>query len=271
MEQQTIEHIEKNTSALKAANRLDECDDPVALVPNGYTIKRLDYYNAQPERFRGVFTTTSIHHFVEYANEQGEVFCLVNADDMCAVSYFDLGNPEQPGHGEHRARLNLKITAPFQELLQDNGKTFSQKRFAEWLEDWREFITPMSGDDKPIDIKQAIQAVRKVTINEMKSAEHSQNTFSSAKSTMEKMDANSESNLPEKLTFTCQPYSELSIYEFQTRISLITSGSEPVFTFRIIQLETAQEKMAQEFCDTLGAGLEREEARVFIGDFKKGP
>lgn len=268
MEQQTIDHIERNVTALKAAERLGCCQEEVALIPDGYSVARLEQYLEQPYRFRGIYTTTSMRHFMEYANQQKEVFCLVDPAQMIAVAYFDLGNPDNPGHGDHRARLTLKQSAPYAELLSRDGAFFSQKDFAEWMEDWRNYIKPANEGGQDINIKSAIQAVRKVTINEIKSAEHAQSNFSSAKSTMEKIDASSEEQLPTGITFSCQPYGELSEHSFNLRVSLLT-GDAPRFRLRIIQIETAQEEMAEEFSEKLASGIESENSKVFIGEFSR--
>jgi len=266
MEQQTLEHIEQNAIARTATESLKECHKPLALVPNGYSIESLERFMMQPLEFIGLFTTSSLNHFLEYSKEQKETFCTVNPEHMSAHAFFDLGNEVNPGHGRHRSRLQLEKTAEFRQLLSIDGKAFDQSELAEWIEDWKEHITPINQKGEHYQIKQAVTAIRKVTINTNKKEEHEEQTFSANKTTLEQIDANSSGLLPEGFEWNGSAYHELSPLTIKARVSLLKNRDKPMFRVRLIHLESHTEKMADEFAEKLQTAL-KDKAKVYIGEF----
>ncbi|MBK5145284.1 DUF2303 family protein [Budviciaceae bacterium BWR-B9] len=108
------------------------------VLPDGYKIQRLEHLNGIRDRFRGSMITTSIDDFVRYSIqnatlESNPAGCFINADAMEAVSIFNIGNIDQPGHADNTASIVLKKTAPFRALLDINGRKNRQKDLAEWL------------------------------------------------------------------------------------------------------------------------------------------
>ncbi|EIS9097369.1 DUF2303 family protein, partial [Salmonella enterica] len=119
---------------------------------------------------------------------------------------------------------------------------------------------------KPMDIKQAAGAVRRLTIEAKRNADYEDQDMSASRSVMESVEAKSKNVLPSYFEFECIPYEGLTNRTFRLRFSILTSD-EPILVVRVIQLETAEEEMAKEFRDLLVGKFEGQQIETFIGSF----
>jgi uncharacterized protein YfdQ (DUF2303 family) len=186
---------------------------------------------------------------------------------MTARTIFNLGTIEHPGHADNSALIVLKKTSPFSAVLSVNGRKQGQKELAEWLEDWRDYLLAFDADGNVLDIKQAIGAVRRITIESSRSSDHEDSDFSARRSVMENVEAKSKDIMPAAFEFKCTPYDELQERAIKLRYSILTSQDTPTLVLRIVQLENLQELMAQEFRDILSAKFEETQIETFIGNF----
>ncbi|EBV1737597.1 hypothetical protein DN004_04555, partial [Salmonella enterica subsp. enterica serovar Typhimurium] len=160
-----------------------------------------------------------------------------------------------------------KQTAPFRALLQINGERLKQKQIAEWLEDWSDYLLAFDADGNTMQISQAAQAVRRITIQQATQQDHEDGDFSGKKSLMQSIEASSKDVMPVAFEFKCVPYEGLGERAFSLRNSLLT-GDEPRFVLRIVQLEAQEEAIANEFRDLLISKFDGESVETFIGNFK---
>ncbi|SEK36516.1 Uncharacterized conserved protein YfdQ, DUF2303 family [Kosakonia sacchari] len=248
--------------------KLAGADCPAVALPKDVGVESLERLYASRFRFRGKMETQSIEDFVRYSSAYAAegTRCFINADNMAAVSVFNLGTLENPGHADNKAVLVLKRTSPYTALLKINGDRNSQKQLAEWLEDWSEYITGFDGDGEVIDAKRAAAAVRKITIDAIRSAEYEDQDFSGKRSVMESIEAKSKDIMPAAFEFKCIPYEGLAEYRIKLRMSILASDS-PVLVLRITQLETYEEEMASEFRDLLVEKFKDSAVETFIGTF----
>ncbi|WP_265497607.1 YfdQ family protein [Providencia rustigianii] len=251
-------------------NAVENMPCPAVAIPNGLEIVNLERYQDGRYRFRGSLKTTSINDFVKYSigySEDLGVRCFIDAEDMTARTIFNLGTIEHPGHADNSALIVLKKTSPFSAVLSVNGRKQGQKELAEWLEDWRDYLLAFDADGNVLDIKQAIGAVRRITIESSRSSDHEDSDFSARRSVMENVEAKSKDIMPAAFEFKCTPYDELQERAIKLRYSILTSQDTPTLVLRIVQLENLQELMAQEFRDILSAKFEKTKIETFIGNF----
>lgn len=244
---------------------------PAVVLPSDFNVKSLEHLQEGRYRFRGAMDTTSISDFVKYSMQHGieeGVSCFIDADEMAAKTIFNIGTIGDPGHADNTAMVSLKKTAPFASLLNVNGRKSGQKELAEWLEDWRDNLMAFDAEGNVIDIKQAINAVRKITIEASRSADHEDSDFGAKRSVMESVEAKSRDVMPAAFQFTCTLYDELSERAIKLRYSVLTGGEVPVLVLRIVQLEKLEEQIAQEFRDLLADKFEKTEIQTYIGKFK---
>ncbi|HHG8876717.1 TPA: YfdQ family protein [Citrobacter freundii] len=244
---------------------------PTALLPEGTGIESLERFSLERFRFRGAMTTTSIDDFARYskgyASASEPARCFIDADNMTASSVFNIGTLDNPGHADNVASITLKKTAPFRALLQIDGQRLKQKQIAEWLEDLSDYLLAFDADGNTMQISQAAQAVRRITIQQATQQDHETSDFAGKKSLMQSVEASSKDVMPVAFEFKCVPYEGLGERRFSLRNNLLTSD-EPCFVLRIIQLEAQEEEIANEFRDLLISKFEGESVETFIGNFK---
>ena len=252
-----------------------QTNDTAAALPEGVKIADLEQYLENRRRYRGTMKTNLIGEFVEfvtstidgYSAYTGDNFpCFIDPQAMRAIAFFNLGDIDNPGHGDHQAKLSLQKTEAFQELLGINGKRFDQRQLAEWLEDWIDHIEAIAEDGAILPLSTAVAAIRRITIGTNAETTREEKTFGTRQSAMAEVEAKHKDQLPAFLKFTCEPYQGLQERTFTVRLSLIT-GEKPQISARIVRLETAQEDMAKELEEKLRSGFEDSEVRTFVGEF----
>lgn len=265
-----ITEIRDMVLASLVEKKLADTDCDTIALPASVAVKSLEQFNLERYRFRGSMETSNIDEHVKYSSGYaGEgVRCFIDADAMCAQTIFNIGTLSNPGHADNTASLSLKKTAPFRELLNIDGRKQTQKELAEWLEDYREFLLAFDADGEVLDIKKAVGAVRRITIEQTSSADHEDQDFSAKRSIMESVEAKSKDVMPAAFEFKCIPYEGLGERRFKLRYSILTGGNAPVLVLRIVQLEAEEEKIAVEFLELLTGKFKDVEVETFIGKFK---
>lgn len=254
----------------------EQTNDTAVALPEGVKIADLEQYLENRRRYRGTMKTNLIGEFVEfvtstidgYSAYTGDSFpCFIDPQAMRAIAFFNLGDIDNPGHGDHQAKLSLQKTEAFQELLGINGKRFDQRQLAEWLEDWIDHLQTFGEDGtKELSLAASVAAIRRITIGTTAETTREEKTFGTRQSAMAEVEAKHKDQLPAFLKFTCEPYQGLQERTFTVRLSLIT-GEKPQISARIVRLETAQEEMAKELEEKLRTGFEDSEVRTFVGEF----
>ncbi len=265
-----ISQIQNMAVASLSLEAIEKSLCPAIVLPNEFKVSSLENLQEGRFRFRGEMKTTSISDFVKYsiknAIDEG-VSCFIDADEMSAKTIFNIGTIGEPGHADNTALVKLKQTSPFAALLKIDGVKHRQKELAEWLEDWRDYLMAFDADGNILDIKQAISAVRRITIESTRSAEHEDHDFSAKRSVLENVEARSKDVMPTAFQFTCTPYDELKERSIKLRYSVLTGGDVPVLVLRIVQLENLEEQIAQEFRNLLCDEFDESDIETFIGKF----
>ncbi|PHM45913.1 hypothetical protein Xmau_00304 [Xenorhabdus mauleonii] len=264
-----ISQIQEMSIAASSLDVIKSANFPAALISENYRIESLEEFELLRYRFRGEMKTTSIDDFVKYSiGYSGEgTRCFIDAEKMRAESIFNLGTLSRPDHADNTASVTLKKTAPFRSLLDINARKQRQKDLAEWLEDWHEHLTAFDSDGNVLDIKKAVAAIRRITIEATQSQDHEEHDFSGKRSVLESVEAKSKEVMPAVFEFKCVPYDGLSERRFKLRYSILTGDNVPVLILRIVQLEAKEEAIAGEFRDLLTIEFQDANIETFIGNF----
>lgn len=268
MDSSAIELIQNTAIAAASANRLGT-DTPAVILNTaggGQEIDSLEIFGQGRTRFRGLFNTPSFEDFVGYVEQYNPCTTpvFVDVDRMAARAFFNLGDAEDPGHGDWTANLTLKPTAAFSALCKIDGQRLKQKDLAEFLEDWNDFISAdyIGGDGS---LNRAITAIRKLTIKKQGESVHGITATSASRSEMEQIEAQSD-ELPLGFTWVCEPYVGLKQRTFRLALSVVTTGEVPLIVLRWQRREAVVEEIAKEFRDTLKTTLGGQ-ADVTVGTF----
>lgn len=259
----TIETIE----AIQRAKGIVEANETmpfgVAALPQDFTMRDLEQFQSERRRPRGLMSTTNIDAFLLYSRDHAEsgATIFVDAERMQASCVLNLGTNQQPGHTDNRANLSLEKTAAYKALTgietpAELGTGHTQLRLAEFLEDWAPHIECFN-DSKKISAAAAAAAVKKMTIEQATKALSEEGVLGNTRSAFEEVQSVTGGDvLPSLIYFTCMPYVGLAERLFVMRVGVITSGSKPVMTLRIIKREEHAQEMAVEFVSVIDRGLE---------------
>lgn len=274
MNQDAIKELQKGAAINQANEPLRNTEGAIAL-PKDFELHNLEKYQQNRYRFRGQMTTKTVTAFSQYAIDNAEQnnACFISAEDMCAKLIFNIGDILDPGHCDHFATVKLEQTAPYSAMLNVINKRHTQKDIAEFIEDWRNYITAHSeedenGDSKTIPLPRALHAIRKITIEATAKTESEIRNFGASTSSMESIDVKGENPPPALLLFTCKPYADLPERQFALRLSVITGGT-PVLVLRCVREEEHEEQMAKQFKELLTRELEgvNPPVKTYIGTF----
>lgn len=227
-------------------------------------------------RFAATMETSSLADFVAYVKKKAEpiskVPCFISPESLFASAIFDLGDATAPGHGEDRAKLVMKCTAPYAAMLSVDGGSLSQRALADFLVDWKDYLSPYDATGTPGEhiyapLTRALEAIRSVTVVSKSEAESSVSDFKGSVSTFDEIEAKSRATLPSGFEFTGVPHLGLPPVTFLLRLAVLPGDgkSAPVLRLRIVQKEMMQERVLNDFKQVLISELE-DVADITIGD-----
>lgn len=179
---------------------------------------------------------------------------------------FNLGTPEEPGHADDRAVLRLKASAAFAAVQAVCGQNLAQKTMSDWIEDWNQYLSATDESGTVMSIAKAIAAVRTITVKASSESDHAVGETRASRSTMDAIEASSKETLPAWLDFKVIPFEGLGEQVIRLRVSVITSGSQPVLKLRWLGEEAQREAIAQEFKQVLEEKV-GESAKLVLGSF----
>jgi len=238
-----------NANALDAAGKKLDTLIPTVVLSEEAKIIDLEKFQGGRSRFRGTYSTHSLEDFGTYVVERAEPGArgFIDQDAMSCVLLFNLGTTGEPGHADDRAVLKLKPTAGYTAAQQIGARGISQKDLSDWIEDWHQYLTPVDEEGKAIPVAKAIAAVRTITIKASSESETTVGETSASRSAMDQIEARSKETLPVSLQFSTIPFEGLTEQVITLRLSVITSGSQPVLKLRWVGEEVQREDIAQEF------------------------
>ncbi|WP_122867670.1 YfdQ family protein [Pseudomonas viridiflava] len=241
---------------------------PTVVLPEGAKIVNLEQYSVGRSRFRGTFSTSSLADFAKYVIDRAvaDAKGFINQDEMTCSVLFNLGNDEVPGHADDRAVLKLKPTAAYQAVQAISGRAMSQKDMSDWIEDWHSTLSAVGDDLQNIPLAKAIAAVRTISVKATSESNHTVSETRASRSAMDDIEATSKETLPTSLIFSAVPFEGLQLREIILRISVITSGAQPVLKLRWVGEDVQREEIAQEFKSVLEAQV-GEAALLALGSF----
>lgn len=256
MDKSAIEQIQL-AKQIETANTALQTQTVVAL-PKDFEVKNLEAYELHRRRFRGQMKTNSLAAFASYAtdNVTDQCACFIDAEEMDATIIFNIGSEESPGHCDNTAKLTLEKTAAYRALLSVLDKPLNQREVAEFIEDWRPYISAWGPENEDgartnMALPRALHAIRKISIETKQQTESETRNFGATASAMESIDVRGDLP-PEVIEFMCQPYADLKARTFEIRLGVLTENRQtPTLKLRMIRQEEQNEEMAKEFEDAI--------------------
>lgn len=244
-------------TALEATGKQLGTHMPTVVLPEGSQVITLEKWQAGRSRFRGIYSTHSLADFSKYVADRAVAGArgFIDQDEMTCTLIFNLGTDVAPGHADDRAVLRLKPSAGYKAAQAIGGRALSQKDLSDWIEDWNQFLTAADEVGGTMTIAKAIAAVRTITIKAASESDHTVGETSASRSTLDQIEARSKETLSATLLFNVIPFEGLTEQQIQLRVSVITSGAQPVLKLRWVGEEVQREDIAQEFKTVLQAKI----------------
>lgn len=255
-------------TAIQAAGVKLETDAATVVLPEGCQVISLEKWQVGRSRFRGIYSTHSLADFSAYAADRAIPTAkgFIDQDEMTCTLLFNLGDDLDPGHADDRAVLKLKASAGYKAAQSIGGRAMTQKDLSDWIEDWHQYLTPVDDEGKAIPVAKAIAAVRTITVKATSESETTVGDTSASRSAMDQIEARSKETLPVALQFNTIPFEGLTEQQITLRLSVITSGAQPVLKLRWLGEEVQREDIAQEFKTVLQAKI-GDAAALSLGSF----
>jgi len=266
MDSSAIDRIAQLATEADRANVLDTDTPAIILTSRDGTqrVESLEHLQPGRSRLRGKFTSTALQDFADFVVTRHESAAdlapaqgFIDTDKMTATVFFNLGDHEHPGHGDHLATLALKPTAAYAAMRDACSKPLGQRELHDFLEDWRDNIFPLYNGEadagKPYSA--ALAAVRDITIDTARSVNSVERDMGATRSAMESVDAKSKLVLPSGFLFKAVPFDGLQERTFTLRLGVNTGGDKLTLVLRIQQAEAITEAIAKDFRDRLAAKL----------------
>ena len=231
-------------------------------------------------RFRGTFDTTSLDDFTDYTKTRSQdarnvgdtIQGFINTKNglSCHV-FFNLGGPISPGHADDKAILTMQPTPEYQHVVGMAPRKMSQRDFVAFVEDWRDFITPIVVDDEdesePLRIRATLNALRNMKISATSESNSSVSDVGQSTSSLDAIAAKSIDTLPTHFILKTCGYEGLDQREIAMRLIISTDDHKPAFTLSPVGHATVIEQMAQNFKSKIVDGL-GDVGTFLIGSFK---
>lgn len=242
-------------------------------VPNDFALLDTEAKAPTRRRARGTMTTATVSDFARYVDAHGLIgtTVFVDANSMRAVAVLNLGDAEAPGHADNTAVLQAETTAAHAALRKMLLAWVTQRDLAEFLEDWSRALECTGANDSAIEVKYAVDAIRRVTIEAARKTDTAEGKLSAERTAFESVKARSDAGeLPTLLRFTCEPYKGLGMRTFDVRVGVRTSEAAPTFVLRLVKAEEHAEQMALQFAALISEAVDAD-MPVLLGEYSAKP
>lgn len=273
--QSLVDIVEEHQQIHAVAASVETALQTRGLVYLPSDFKQHDIEAFMPERIRarGTMQTPFVRDFAAYATQHADAgtTVFVDAQEMAATAVLNMGDPDAPGHADNKAKLTPIKTAAYKALLGIAGRPITQQDAAEFFEDWVGQLTYFGGGETNATItpKQAVAAVRRITIEQLARVESEEQALSANRSAFESVSASSKEPIPTTVYFEFRPYADLQQRTFVMRLGILTGDKAPRLVLRIQKAEEHIEEMANELAGLITAAFTGAEIPVLLGSYSK--
>lgn len=233
-----------------------------------------DKYKNGKARPTGTLLTGHLESFVDYVNNNGNAdntSVFINAADMKATAILNYGaDGYQMGHGDYRAILSAKPFIIFDKILEmhNNGR-YSQRVFANILEDWMHEFKAYDDNDALIDIKNAISALRDMVVGETVDVTSSVSNFGESRSKFESVEAHARGRTtPAYFSVSTKCYDCLDEERtIKMRLGISKNDGKVEYRLSIIGAEKLVDDLATDFAKKVQTCLPTD-FDVYVGTFQ---
>lgn len=240
-----------------------------SLYHKDMVVHDLEKYKDKPDFFRANFETSIIDDFCNYVNfnAKSSSGLFINHLEGKAKIILDMGYVAEPEWGRHVARLSLRQTPEYIAIERFNDKTMEQQGFIDFLEDYAESIMFVEDNLEPMDLKQSIAKFRKLKIDATNTKTSDIGNYSHHASAIEAIEIKADNEAPPpKMEFTFIPHEGFEPISIYASIRAFSDSKKVMLKYRIIGMDLAKKKIADELIDKLVDGISITGLQRYIGE-----
>lgn len=241
---EVVERLAKQTIQIEAV-WIEETAVPLVLIPNGMTLVELKDKLSAPLRIERKETFIALESFTRYVNVHKTAASQIRMDRAGnAQAILDGVMALNPSWESHRATFSLTYSVRWFEWHQKNKKSFSQKDFAEWIEDRaRDFVAPKAG--AMLDIARTLEAEGASKFNSALKEENNDVKFGFERTTNIKAGIKGDLTVPSRFTISIPVLEgeEPRVIELRLRYDL-TEG-KLTLSFDLLNLQQILDEVRQ--------------------------
>lgn len=233
-----------------------------AIVPAGNNLIEIDLERLAPrpraKRGYPMFDTTeSLATYLGIHKTEGTTL-YANADDLLVEAVIDDHEPDLPGHGAHRATLQLQRTEGCERWLGAHAQYLSQEEFSQLIEDGLTEIASPDGATL-LEVAQSIRATKSATFRSDKRLTTGRVQFQWVEELAASAGSNGDLEIPETVTLVFEPFYGAAPVQIDARFRYRINGGKLSMGFWLIRHVDAMRASFRSECARLGeltGGLE---------------
>ncbi len=234
-------------------------------VPLGADRRVLDLreYLDTPDRARGTVTVQTVDDFARYITRhdtQDGTTVWVDMDTALIVGVLD-DHGQEPGWGEHRARLQLKPTDEWAHWTRLDGKLVDQETFAEHIEDGLKEIVEPAGQIM-LEVAQSMQGHTKADWKQAQRLSDGSISFVYHEDATATAGGNGELEIPERFKLGIAPFLGEEAYAVNARLRYRVTGGNLTIGYKLDRPGDVARDAIDKIADRLAHTFTE---RVFIG------
>ena len=277
----TIQFLQNQSIVESLTEKTKATNEPVVVLPEGYNVSSLDCYMNHLTHYSGVFKTSSVAAFCDYANKFAvdKTFAYIDTGgELSGSIIFDAGTVDAPMHKKHRAKVSLyrlpafaKIHSIYEAFVgssRSDAHRFSQRDLADFIIDWASDITLLGTDEKEMTIAEGSAFARNVTLEQVTKANSSVGNYSAELTGSERIALTSTERELASIIFNVPPYLDFIGRNFELRVQSTAARGESgvAFTLRPMRYEQTLVEIENEFVELLTENL-GDEFTPILGEF----
>lgn len=244
---------------LLAGTRIDpDCipESGPVILPKDMTLADLEPYMSAPARHRGVYRTEWPSEFIRYAvenaNQEDYPQCFMESCGTAApraTLLFDFGTHDTPQWREHRAELAICESEAFAALIDLIGRNLTQEDLLRFIDDWSGNCDFERPDGSLVNPAVARTEFADLSVDQIKNLRSKQADFARERSAVERISMGS--GLPNRLHFTCEPWTGLGTKRVTVRIAAADNAGALALRMSLIGWPIVRQELICELVELL--------------------
>lgn len=223
---------------------------PAVIVPEGFTLKDIEYLRDRPARIREHAKIATAQSFIDYVRMHSTQTSILLADEearriRALIDYHD----DEANHKDHTATYTCKLSKEWREWSAADNKRLNQLQFAEFIEDHVNDITDPVGAEL-LDMTNRFHVVRNSVFGSVQ-------RLATGEFSIQYSQENQKGSIefPETITLAIAPFHAGERYELKARVRYRVDDGKLALWYQLISPEKVLEHAFSEVKAAISTAL----------------